>query len=403
MVTGSGNATAIVTRWSRAFVAAGVGFFVAWQIAVAVGLARAATVPLGVFGFVFHVVFGKAYTLVPSYFARELAVPHAPAIHLLFALAGAIGAFAAGAGIGPSTVALAGAASWLVGCLVFVATLCWTVRDNPTGRETGTGTTDAHRKRVDRIANAAIPFVVAYLLVGSSLLVAAELGLEPPLSAGGPATTHLFAAGTVALLLFAVGFRLLPRLLVASTRPSLVGLVLVAGIGGPLLLAADFRGGSPFRLGAGLQAIALIGFAAAVVDLSRQSERRRVGRLAILAAAGCGALVAALGLAVAFAPASILPPAAFDAHYRLAVGGFLGLTIVGVSYHFYPPAVATVPGIGDRSASASIAALVAGLGLEVAGLLASVPSLVGLGRWCSVLGAVLYAAVCWTIFLERAR
>ncbi|WP_226481898.1 hypothetical protein [Natrinema amylolyticum] len=403
MATGTGNATATVTRWSRAFVAVGIGFFVAWQVAVAAGAGRAATVPLGVFGFVFHVVFGKAYTLVPSYFARELAVPRAPAIHLPFASLGAIGAFAAGAGIGSSTVALAGAASWLVGGLVFIGTLFWTVRDNPTGRETGTGETDAHRRRADRVANAAVPVVLAYLLVGSALPLAAALGLEPAaFPANGPATTHLLAAGTVALLVFAVGFRLLPRLLVASVNPLLVSLVVAAGIAGPALLAVDFRGGTLFRIGAALQATALVSFAVAVLDLSRQSERRRVGGRAVIAAAGCGALVAVLGLLFAFAPAATLPATAFDAHYRLAVGGFLGLMIVGVTYRFYPPAVASARGIGDRTASASVAALVAGLGLEVAGLLASVPPLVGPGRWLSALGAALYAAVLWTVFLERA-
>ncbi|WP_226006298.1 hypothetical protein [Natrinema salinisoli] len=404
MVSEGGTATATVTRWSRAFVAAGVGFFLAWHVAVAIGLPRTATVPLGVFGFVLHVVFGKAYTLVPSYFARELAVPHAPAVHLPFALFGTVATFAAATGIGPPTLAVVGATSWFVGCLVFVVVLCWTVRDNPTGRETGTGTTDTHRVRVDRLANAAVPVVLAYLLVGSALSPAAEIGLElPGLPANGAAATHVFAAGTAALLVFAIGFRLLPRLLTASARPPLVAIVLLAGVAGPALLAVDFRGGSLFHAGAGLQATALVGFAVAVVDLSRRSDRRRVGHWAIVAAGGCAALVAALGLAFAFVPASTLPASAFDAHYRLAVGGFVGLTIVGVTYHFYPPAVAAAPGIGDRTASASIAALVVGLGLEAGGLLASVPPLVALGRLLAVLGAALYAAVLWTIFLERAR
>ncbi|ELY69723.1 hypothetical protein [Natrinema versiforme] len=402
MATGSANAAATVTRWSRAFVAVGIGFFLAWQVAVAAGASRAATVPLGVFGFVLHVVFGKAYALVPSYFARELAVPHAPAVHLPLALTGAIAAFAAGVGIGPSAVALAGAGSWFLGSLVFVATLCWTVRTNLAGRETGTGTTDSHREPVDRLANAAVPVVLAFLLVASALPVARELGLEPPvLAASGPAATHLLAAGTAALLVFAIGFRLLPRLLVASVERPLVALVLLAGTAGPVLLAADFRGGSLFRAGAVLQATALVGFAIAVAALARRSDRHRVGDRAIIAAAGCGALVAALGLVFAFAPAAS-PATAFDAHYRLAVGGFLGLTIVGVTYRFYPPAIAALPGIGDWTASVSITALIAGLGLEVAGLLASVPSLVAPGRWLSVLGAGCYAAVCWTILLERA-
>ncbi|MDS0477500.1 hypothetical protein [Natrinema sp. 1APR25-10V2] len=396
-----GNAT--VTRWSRAFVAVGIGFFLGWQVAVAAGLPRVATVPLGVSGFVLHVAFGKAYTLVPSYFARELAVSRAPALHLPFATVGAVGAAAAGAGIGPPIVALLGAGSWFAGCLVFVAAIGWTVRDNPTGRETGTGATDAHRERVDRLANAAVPVVLAYLLVGSSLPLAVEFGRELPAIAPGPATTHLLAAGTAALLVFAVGFRLLPRLLVVSVRPTLVGVVLAAGIAGPALLAVDFRGGPLFRLGGALEAIALVGFAVAAIDLYRRSDRRRVGGRAILAAACCAALIAVLGLLFAFAPAASVPAAAYDAHYRLAVGGFVGLTIVGVSYRFYPPAVASRRGIGDRTARLSVAALVAGLAVEVAGLLVSAPQAVTIGRWLSVLGAALYAAVCWTIFLERAR
>ncbi|MXV64286.1 hypothetical protein GS429_19890 [Natronorubrum sp. JWXQ-INN-674] len=397
------NATATVTRWSRAFVGVGIGFFVAWQLAVATGLPRAATVPLGVFGFVLHVVFGKAYTLIPSYFARELAVPRAPAIHLPFALVGTIGAFAAGIGIGPPTVAVVGAASWFVGCLVFVIALGVTVRDNPTGRETGTGATETHRKRVDRLANAAVPVVFAYLLVGSALPLAAEFGIETPVSAIGPATTHLVAAGTAALLVFAIGFRLLPRLLVASTSPTLAGIVLGTGIVGPALLAVGFREGPVFHIGAGLQSVALVGFAVGYADLYRRSERRRVGGRAVLAGACYGILVAVLGLAFAILSATSVPATAFDAHYRLAIGGFVGLTIVGVTFHFYPPAVASTPGIGTRTASASVAALVGGLGLEVVGLLAPASTLVGFGRWLAVVGAVLYAAVLYSIFVERSR
>ncbi|WP_425600919.1 hypothetical protein [Haloterrigena alkaliphila] len=243
MVSSGGNASATVTRWSRAFVAVGVGFFLAWQVAVALGLSRAATVPLGVLGFVFHVVFGKAYALIPSYFARQLAVPRAPAVHLPLALLGAVGAFAAGTGIGLPVLAPIAAASWLLGCLVFVAALGWTVRGNPTGAETGTGATDDHRQGVDRLANAAVPVVFAYLLVGSSLPLAAELGLGPStVAATGPGASHFVAAGSAALLVFAVGFRLLPRLLVATPRRGLVAVVLVAGAVGPALLALDFRG-----------------------------------------------------------------------------------------------------------------------------------------------------------------
>ncbi|MFC4543657.1 hypothetical protein ACFO5R_17155 [Halosolutus amylolyticus] len=396
------SSSATVARWSRAFVATGIAFFVAWQVAVLAGYPRSATVALGLYGFVFHVVFGKGYQLIPSYFGRALAVPRAPAVHLPLAMIGTIGAFAAGAGIGSRPLALVGATGWFVGCLVFVASLLWTVRGNLTGRETATGATDAHREGVDRLANAAVPVVLAYLLVGSGLPLAAALGVGPPgLPGNGPSTTHLLAAGAAALLVFAIGVRLLPRLLVADPAPALVAIVLPAGALAPALLAIDFHGGTLFRVGAGLEAIALVGFAITYADLHRQSDRDRAGGRAILAGVGAGALVALLGLLFAFAPAASVPATAFTAHYRLALGGFVGLTIVGVTYHFYPPAIATAPGTGDRTARLSIAVLVTGLGLEVAGLLAPMPPLVGAGRWLSVLGAALYAAVLGAVFHAR--
>ncbi|WP_049923712.1 hypothetical protein [Halopiger djelfimassiliensis] len=391
------TATKTTARWSRAFVATGVGFFLAWHLAVAAGIARPATVALGLYGFVFHVVFGKAYQLLPSYFGRQLAVPSAPAVHLPLAVIGVVGSVTDSIGVGPDVLGTVGAACWLLGCLVFVGSIGWTVRDDPTGAETGTGAVDAHRKRVDRIANAAVPFVLGYLLVGSALPLLAALELGPP---NGPGATHVFAAGTAALLVFAVGFRLIPRLLVVSVRPSLVAVVVVAGVVAPAVLAADFRGGSAFRAGAVLLSLALVGFAVATGDGYRRSERRRAGGRAIPAAGLCAIAVGLLGLAFAFAGARV-PSAAVEAHYRLAVGGFLGLTIVGVSYHFYPPGVVTHPGVGDRTATASVASLVVGLALETAGLLGAVPVAAAVGRGLSVLGAALYALVLGAVFLER--
>ncbi|WP_425600920.1 hypothetical protein [Haloterrigena alkaliphila] len=46
-------------------------------------------------------------------------------------------------------------------------------------------------------------------------------------------------------------------------------------------------------------------------------------------------------------------------------------------------------------------ALLVGLGVEAIGLLGSIPPLVDVGRWLSVLGALLYVVVLWTVFLER--
>ncbi|SFB75488.1 hypothetical protein SAMN05444422_101756 [Halobiforma haloterrestris] len=405
----AGTATATVTRWSRLFVATGVGFFVAWQLAALAGYPRSATVVLGVNGFVLHVVFGKAYALIPSYFARELAVPTAVVIHLPLAALGTVGAFLGAAGVGPPILEVTGLALWLGGCLVFVGALGWTISDNLTGSETGTGSANAHRRPVDRIANGAVPFVLAYLLAGSSLALVGALGLEggfPAFVPAGPGVTHLLAAGTAALLVFAVGFRLLPRLLVVSPSRPLVVTVLATGVVGPALLAADLHGGWLFRAGATLLATALVGFAAAYGDMYRRSDRPRVGGRTVLVAAAFAVLAALLGLSFALGPDLGAGAAAFDAHYRLAVGGFLGLTVVGVTYYFYPPGIATTRFVDDRTAGTAVVALAVGLTLEAGGLLSGAGGsgtalAVSLGRTLSTVGAVLYATVVGTVFLER--
>lgn len=389
----------IVTRWSRAFVAAGVGWFVLAHLAGVVGLGRPAVVALGLYGFAFHVIFGKAYSLVPSYFDRELAVPEAAVVHLPLAVLGTAGLAADAVGAGPASIGPAGAASWLSGCLVFVGALAWTVRDNPLGRETGTGETNAHRRRVDRAANAFVPVVLAYLVVGAALPVVATAGVEPPVvPADGAPASHLLAAGAGALLVFAIGFRLLPRFLVSTPRPWLVGGVLAAGAVGPTLLAVDFRGGATFRAGAVLQALAVLGFAAAVGDMYARSDRRRVGFLGVLAGVTAGALAVLVGLYVAFVGTSA---GLFEAHVRLALAGFLGLTIVGVTYQFYPPGIGTWAGVGDRPARLSIALLFGGLLVEAGGHVAGAARLVDAGAGAELVGAALYAYILYGLFLER--
>lgn len=393
--------SATVTRWSRAFVATGVACFVCWQLAVVAGVGRPATVVLGLYGFVFSVVFGKAYALLPSYFERELAVAHAPMVHLPLAAGGVVGLFVSATGIGSEPRSfpweLLGALCWFTGCLVFVGTFGWTVRDNFTGRETGTGSVNEHRRRVDRASNAFVPVVLMYLLAGGVLRVLEGFGVDGPIPTGPP-TTHLLAAGTAALLVFVIGFRLLPRFTVTTPRAPLVALVLPAGAIAPALLAVDFLGGTLFRLGAVLQTLAVTGFAVAVVDMYRRTDRDRVGFHGVLAGALCGIGAVGLGLFVALVG---VETGLLEAHVRLAVGGFLGLTIVGVSYQFYPPAIGSTPGVDDRTALVSIALLAVGIGLEALGYLAAMDGVTTVSRFAVLVGALCYAFVIGAIFLEQ--
>jgi hypothetical protein len=362
---------------------------VAWQAAALTGVGRGVQVALGLLGFVFHVAFAKAYTLVPSYFDRELAVPRAPTVHLPLSAAGVALLAADGLG-GPTWTEPAGAALWTAGVAVFVGALAWTVRDNPTGAETGTGDAKADRRAVDRAANAFVPVVLAYVAVGSYELLAASTGLPTLLDGYRPRTTHLLAAGGAALLIFAVGFRLLPRFLVAYPPRPLVAVVLPAGALGPALLAIGLPAGPVFHAGAGLQAVAVLGFAAAYARLYASSDRRRVGLYGVLAGVAAGAAAALLGLQFAVAgPTAGLAAA----HARLNLLGFLGLTVVGATYQFYPPAAGRFRGASDRTALASILALAGGLALQAVGLAAGAGVVVLAGDALALAGGLVYAGL----------
>jgi len=79
-----------ISRWSRRYVLIGVIALCCWQVATVAGLPRRTTVALGVFGFVFHVVFGKSYALVPAYFDADLVFEHAPMVQLPFIVMGGL-------------------------------------------------------------------------------------------------------------------------------------------------------------------------------------------------------------------------------------------------------------------------------------------------------------------------
>lgn len=398
--------SARTTRYSRAFVATGIGFLLAWNVAVLAGLPRSASVALGLQGFVFGVVFGKGYALIPSYFGRELAVSRAPAVHLPLAVAGVIGLALGAVGgrldlPGGSTVDLvvfadAGAILWFAGVLVFVTTIGWTVRDNLLGGETGTGEVNAHRRRVDRIANLGVPFVLGYLLAGATVPVLEFVGLPTGPVRSGPPTTHLLAAGTATLLVFAVGFRLLPRFLVASVHPIFPAIAIPAGVLGPGFLVYGFPAGPTFSAGAMLLALAVLTFAVAYLDAYRRTDRNRVGLHVVAIAAVFGVATVAFGLHYAFA--TVL---GVEAHLRLGLLGFLGLTIVGVTYQFYPPAIGPAPGVGDRLALLAALGMAVGLALEVTGHLLGEGLLVLAGGAVVLLGSVGYAYVMFSLFLHR--
>lgn len=363
-------ASAIISRWGRRFLLVGVGFLLASQLAALGGAPRRVEVVLGLYGFVLTVVFGKAYSLVPSYFDRTLVAPRAPAVHLPIHVGAVVALASAGFRAAPAWIGSAGAVLWTVGTVVFVGAIGATISSNPFGLETGTSDASADRAPLDRLANPFMPVAVAYLLVATYERLARGIPLPPLLDAAPVRVTHLLAAGFALLLLFAVGYRLLPRFLVATVPRSLALVVLPAGAVGPTLLAVGYPAGPLFVAGAVLESVAVLGFAVSYLFLFASTDRDRVGFYGPLAAVVAG--VAGVGLGLQFAIAGIDARLALS-HLRLNLFGLLGLAIVGVLYQFYPPAVADWPGAGDRLALASIAVYALGLAIAAAGAVAPAP------------------------------
>jgi len=385
-----------VSRWARRFVFTGAAFLVLWQLAAVTGVGRRAGVVLGLLGFVFHTVFGKAYSLVPTYFDRDLVTARLMPLHLACSVAGTL-LLAAGAERTVEAASVPGAVLWVGGVVVFVGTLLTTVRDNLTGAETGTGDHNADRRRLDRIANLGVPAALAYLSAGSYELLAVTTDIPPLFDGYVPRAFHLLAVGAGALFVFAVGFRLLPRFLATTPPERLALLVLPAGIVAPPLLAAGVPSGGLLRAGALLQSVAFVGYAAVVATLFYRTDRDRIGIYGVVGGAVAGVLGIALGLHFAFGDgvASLV-----TAHRRLNVLGFLGLTVVGVSYQFYPPGVVSGRVGGETVGVAAIGCLAGALALELGGAAVSDP-LVRVGRGLALLGSVLHLWLLGWIFRWR--
>ncbi|WP_152040658.1 hypothetical protein [Salinigranum salinum] len=389
------TAAATKSRWTRATVATGIVALVAWQALVFLDGPTDAALLVAVFGFVLHVLLGKGYALVPPYFARSLTPARAPMVGLPLT-AGGTALLAGWRGLGlPHAVGLVGAVSWLTGVCVFAGALAWTVRDNPTGAETGTGDHNAHRRAVDRYANPFVLVAVGYLLVGSVDLVGVVGGFDTLIASRLAGVAHLLAAGSAVLALLAVGVRLLPRFLVASPPSAVVYVMLPAAALGPGLIASSLGAGPRFVAGAVLEAVGVGGFAVAVLVTLHRADRRRVAFAGVTLGVVSG--VAGVLVGLSFALLSLDPTLAV-VHRRLNLVGLLGLAIVGVSFQFYPPAVGRSRLASDRSAAAAIALLACGLVVEVVGLLVAVGWLVGLGRLAVLGGAVLAAVVLFDAF-----
>lgn len=387
-----------ISRWSRRFVLAGCVFLVMWQLSRFLAVPRQVEVYLGLYGFVFHVIFAKAYSLIPTYFNRELAFTRAPAVQFPLTVAGVIG-LVAGSLSTATVLGQVGAVGWLLGVLVFAGVILLSISDNILGAETATSSVNEQRVRIDRFSNFFVPFALGYLLLGAIETAGYYFGGFTLIGAYHPRVTHVLGAGTASLLIFTIGFRLLPRFFAAHPPEWLVAVVLPAGAIGPVLLAISLPAGDLMVIGGLLLSVAIIGYLSVIVILFHRSDRSRVGFYGV----GFGALFGASGAGFGVWLVILgVHPTLVAAHYQLMLLGFLGLTIIGVSFQFYPPAVSTWPGVSDRSAIIAIVLIASGVIAHVVGTLLGQPAFVmPVSALLSAAGALLYAVIIAALFRER--
>jgi hypothetical protein len=150
--------------------------------------------------------------------------------------------------------------------------------------------------------------------------------------------------------------------------------------------------------GAGLEFVAILGFAVAYSATFWRSDRRRIGLYGPLIGILLALTAAVLAVLVVTGLGSrgLIP-----IHRRFMLIGFLGTTIAGTAIQFYPPAVGSLWLSTDRTAAVALAAIGGGTAVNGAGLSLDSQLLAMSGGAVTVIGATLIPLLVGATLLER--
>jgi len=382
---GAGMASGKLSQWTRYFTVASALSLVGTEALAAVGARRTLVATVAVFGFVCPMIFGMAYLLVPSFVGRTLADYRLPGLHFGLAYLGTAG-LVTGRVTGVDPITRGGVVAWSLGVVLFVGILAWTTVPAIRERPAVVLRSGDRPQRSSRLATAMIPVTFGYLLVGTAGLLGWG-GFGPLPRVTFPSVIHYYGAGLGALLIFALGARLMPGFF--HVTPPRVGtwVTLVPGAVAPGLLATSLWTGIGFRAGAVLQTVAMAGYAGLVGYVFWQSEWHRVGLYGILLGAIAGIVAVGINVPVAF---GTVVPGQLRAHATGMISGFFALTIVGYAMQFFAVTSGRFPGATNRTVLGTILALALGTLLEASGYLSGIAPVSRGGAVLTLCGAVVY-------------
>lgn len=382
---GAGLASGRLSLWTRYFTMASALSFVGTEALVVFGARRTLVTTAALFGFVCPMIFGMAYLLIPSFVGRTLVDYRLPGVHFVLAYSGAVGLIA-GRMAEITDLTRAGVVLWSLGVVFFVGVLAWTVVPALRERPAVLTRSEDRPERSTRLATAMIPVSLGYLVFGTVALLG-WAGFESIPAVSFPAVVHYYGAGFGALLIFALGVRLVSGFFHVTLPRAGTWIVLGSGALGPGLLATSFWAGVAFRVGAVLQTAAVVGYAGLVGYVFWQSERRRLGLYGILLGAIAGVVATGINVPTAF---GIVAPGQLSAHATTIVSGFFALTIVGYVLQFFAITSGRGRGATTRVVVGTMGMLAVGPLFRAGGLLIAMPALSRGGALLSLCGAGTY-------------
>lgn len=373
-------------RWTRRFTIASAGSLVAFLLAILVGGGHRTAVLIGLYGFVCPTIFGMGYLLLPPYVGRTLVDHRLAGVHFVLAYLG-VGLLVLGwirDGIG--TLFTFGAILWALGVATFVGSLLVTIGPVLLANPGDVFRFGDRPQRSTGLATATLPVAIGYLLVGTVGLLATASPFEG-WSITLSQVNHYYAAGFGALLVYALGARLLIGFYHVTPPRLLVWPTLVFGALAPLLLGTYLWRNPWFRLGGVLETAAMAGYLLTVGFVAIGTDRSRVELSGIV----CGALAGAVAVGVALPLVTTGGiRAATTLHWTLVLAGFFPLTIIGYAYQFFPVTGGRFPGATARGAATTIGSLAVGVAVQSVGIVGHLAFVRSAGLAFSVFGALGY-------------